>query len=288
MALLVVPSSRIARLAAIALLSSLPLGCGGRGPRNAPDSSDGGSSADAGPATSIQGAATDGTLTQSYGVTINGHGAGPFGQLTISGNVGTVVYQGRSVPAVVYEEIPFPAANNQTLYQVLAVDVDRWIVAWAYCGSGRLTTIWYETTDGTAGTFENATGNCSSDAIVTDSLVRFDAFDLPFPALVSGFSIDGANVRFDGMHPGTATFGSKDWTFHPFGQVDCSMDCGTPAWWELHSVLVDESTGRNCFGIFYLSEDVTNEVQLSYMLCLPTLDDPTGGSEYFEATSSHP
>jgi hypothetical protein len=58
----------------------------------------------------------------------------------------------------------------------------------------------------------------------------------------------------------------------PFTVVDCSKSCGTPGWYELHSILWESETGEIAYGIFYLTTGHPHQVQLEYTLELPSLE----------------
>ena len=61
-----------------------------------------------------------------------------------------------------------------------------------------------------------------------------------------------------------------------FQDVDCTTTCGTPGWYELHSVIWDDAAQKALFTIIYLSTDQHAEVELSYSRSLPDLGDPIG------------
>jgi hypothetical protein len=77
--------------------------------------------------------------------------------------------------------------------------------------------------------------------------------------------------------------GGVPWTVSPFALVDCSTGCGTPGWYELHSIYWNAAGTSTCFGIFYLVEGSPSSVALDYSICLPGLDDPTDGGAVFRA-----
>jgi hypothetical protein len=237
-------------------------------------------------AVSLSVPATSGQLPLGYDATITGMGSGDVGALQITANSGTIEVQGTSLPAVAYEQIPFGA---YTLYQMLAVAPDHWVIAWAYCNGGVLDSVYIESTNGIAGEQLNATGTCSATSgPVTNASVDFPAMDLPPPTLVSGFTVTGTDLTYDGAHTGRMVIGQDNWGFFPFTTVDCSTACGTPGWYELHSILWDQATQRACFGIYYLVLDNTDQVMLDYVICLPNLTDPVGAGAKFTATYTYP
>jgi len=65
----------------------------------------------------------------------------------------------------------------------------------------------------------------------------------------------------------------ETWSLVPFNTVDCTADCPGGSWIELHSMLLRDQQG--CFAILYLFPQSPDHVQLSYTLCLPSLERPT-------------
>jgi hypothetical protein len=122
-----------------------------------------------------------------------------------------------------------------------------------------------------------------------DAFVEFPPVDLPAIDLVQGFAMQSPQLSFDGSGAGVMELGSGSYSVYPFNAVDCSTGCGTPGWYELHSVLWDPTTADACFGIYYLFvESPPVDVQLDYVLCLPTLEDPTAGGVSLSAMYSYP
>jgi hypothetical protein len=262
------------RAARLAAASALVLACGGHG-------------AKAG-STNIKTAASNGTLTPTFELTLSGTGSASIGQVSLVHNVGTLAYGGHDVPVVAFQTFTVPYSPD-TVFVLLAVDHSRWITAYAYCAGGELHRFWAETTDGKAGRFENATGSCTSASAAMPTPVHIDASELPPPTLSKGFTMTGSNLNYDGTTPGSATFAGATWTFYPYDFVDCSGGCGGTPNWELHALFTDAATGRTCVGALYLPTTVTNTVGLSNLFCLPTLEDPNHGTPVsFAATSTHP
>lgn len=235
---------------------------------------------DLAPAPHLSVGATDGTLTLAGAdFSVDGIGSSVVGSFSLSHGSGTIELNGKSVRAAVYQRQMFPAQNLR-LYQALAIEPDRLWVLWFYCDtmSPALETVYFEATDGTMVQSEPAMGNCQDANMTSMVAAQFPALDLAEPALVDGYTIDGANVKLMGAQPGSVTLGGKTLTVFVFNTVDCRQGCGTPGWTELHSLLWDRDGGRVCFAIFYLSEGDSTHVQLAYSLTLPTLDDPAGNA----------
>ncbi|MAQ15684.1 MAG: hypothetical protein CMN30_12930 [Sandaracinus sp.] len=240
-----------------------------------PDAAD--PSGDAGPAEGgLLVAATRGELTLPFGLAIRGTGTRRFGEITVDDAIGTVTYRGTEERLVVYERTDWPEAN-QTLFQALMPRDQGWVVLWFYCQEGALTGVYSESTDGDLLVWNPGTGTCVDTDGETTTPVELDEVRLPDPLLYEGTIITGPNVELGGATPGWVELGAQRFVVHPFEHVDCS-ECAMGGWNELHAMLVDEATGRACFGIFYLYLDDPTRVDLTYSLSLPDLSDPAGHS----------
>jgi hypothetical protein len=215
-------------------------------------------------------------------VQISGQGSDEIGKVQITSSVGTIDFQGASLSALTYE---VQSLAGETLYQTLAVGSDSLAVFWIYCQAGEINYLYREDTSGVAVTYEEGTGTCSDDGKAVTVMISLPAFVLnPPPGLVPDVVMQGAGIAYDGGAPGFAELAGSRWTFFPFNTVDCAT-CGTPGWFEVHSLLWDASASQAGFGIFYMIDGDADSVQLSYSLILPTLAslDTT-----LPATWSHP
>lgn len=239
---------------------------------------------DAGAPDRIRAAATNGAISLPFTVDIAGAGSGVVGEVAIGGGTGTVVVKGAKLPALVYERQPF---GEYVLYQALAVAADRWYVLWAYCRGPQLSYVYYEGTDGTAIAYEPASGTCAESESPSAPSIAFPALDMPIPPLLQGFEVTGPDVDIRDGAPGELRLGGPPLTVLPFDSVDCTQDCGTPGWREIHALLWDRKRERACFGIFYLFDQAT-PVLLTYSLTLPDLSDPAGRLELAGTTWTAP
>jgi hypothetical protein len=271
-------------------LTTLAFGCSassqnGSNPSTACADCDAGSAPSPSPAvTSIEIPATNGELSLPYSVTMQGAGSNYVGAVSISGDVGTIVFDHVTLPVVAYTQDWFAAANRNA-YTILAAQSAFWVVFFAYCDtSGNLTDVWYETTNGAPDTDETATGTCVTSATTVSAKVQFPAVNMPFPSLASGFTIDGANIHYDGTTPGTFVDATTTRKFFPFTTVFCTT-CGVPDTYELHSILWDPNAQQACYGIFYIGT-IPGQVGLNLALCLPSLTKlPVG---VYPATATTP
>jgi hypothetical protein len=219
--------------------------------------------------------ATDGELALPFTVGAQGAGSVRTGEVAITEGAGTLVLEGETLPAIVYEQQPF---FDYVLYQTLAVAPDRWWIVWLYCRNGELVWVYSEATDGTPIDYEAATGTCDELAAASSAHAVLPASTLDPLPLLGGYAVDGPQIHLDGTAPGTVTLAGLPLAFHVFGEVDCTQDCGTPGWRELHGVLWDEAGMRACFAILYLF-DSGDPMLMTYSLTLPDLSDPAGETE---------
>ena len=240
--------------------------------------------------------ATQGTWTVAEDVTFQGKGAGDLGAIDITHGVGTIQFHGESTPVFFYTSTSVPTGtgdagqfSGERDFEIVGMTADRAVLAWITCDNGtKLTWIYYESTDGLATKSElAATGTCSTTTQTTDEAVSLPALSIPPPTVVSGFTIDGASIAFDGTQPGTASFAGTSWTMYPFNVIDCTT-CATPGWFELHSLFWEPGAQTISLAIVYLEAANPNSVALAYLIRLPQLDDPIGQRLDLTATWTTP
>lgn len=272
-------------------LAVISLGCGGSDDHPAPLTSSAGAAgsgaAGSGGGAGLGGAAggatgplvvapTMGDLPLTFTFAAKGSGTKKVGAIDLAADVGTVAFGGTTYAAVVYEHQPWPS-QGYDLFQVLAVGEDRIFVAWMYCQSGALTYVYFEGTDGTKVQYEPAAAGstCAFTDQATTAKVSLPAVSMPVPVDATGFSATMTQLTLPQGGPGTLALGGTKLTVFPFNTVDCTKDCGTPGWWEMHSLLWDPTSSRLCFAIFYFEPGKTGG-QVTYALTLPVLSDPVG------------
>jgi hypothetical protein len=213
--------------------------------------------------------ATDAMLDVPFTVSAAGAGTKAIGQIALTNGVGTVEIDGQEVQAAVYEQQPF---GMYTLYQTLAVSPGRIDVLWLYCNAGVLDFVYHEGTDGTGVIDEPATGTCTASSTASVEQVTFPAVDMAYPPLLTGYTVTGAEVSIPSGMPGSVTVGGTMLTVLAFNAVDCSTGCGTPGWYEIHSLIWDPKVAKVTFAIFYLFPSGM-PVEVEYALTLPDLSD---------------
>lgn len=233
----------------------------------------------------IEVAATQASVELPFTVSITGHGKSFIGDVSIEGDAGTVVLGGSELPLVTYEHQRW-SEFGYDLYQGFAVAEDRWYALWFYCEGEQLSYIYAEGTDGTPMDYELASGKCLASDAPTSPEVSFPAVSMPKPPIVKGFTVKGPKIEIADGAPGHMELGDTDWSLLPFETVDCSKDCGSPGWYELHSILWDPTTHRAGFVIVYLLEG-QSEVLATYAITLPDLADPVGSTSFETTEITH-
>jgi hypothetical protein len=289
------------------VLAAVLLACGCSSPRESPgggvaeagDDSSGAGGDSSGPggdsgSTTIDVARSHGAWQADQDVNLTGNGSGALGAISIAHGVGTITFQGTPVDAFYFTGSAVPlgtdAGPDSSLAQerdleIVAVAPDRIILAWITCYEGDLAYVYYETTDGVASSkSQPASGTCAVTGSPYAEAVSLPALSMPAPALVSGFTITGPQLSFDGASAGQSSFDGATWAMYPFHVIDCTA-CASPGWYELHSIFWSASQGAACAGILYLQESSPSQVELAYLICLPSLTSPISSDQLFFASS---
>jgi hypothetical protein len=204
--------------------------------------------------------------------------SGRVTEINLVHDAGTIVFEGQRLPVLAYVETPADGLGFDQ-FNLLAVAPDRWVVLFVYCSSDTLTTIWSQATDGTELDAQDASGACRIDHRSTSASVDFPAF--AFQPATSSLrpQIRGTRIGLGGGGAGWLALAGGRRTLIPVGFVDCSTDCvQMPGWYELHSVLWDPVERKAGFGILYFFLDRPQEASLYFVIDLPDLTDPTGGT----------
>jgi hypothetical protein len=177
--------------------------------------------------------------------------------VSIASNQGTVGFGGRGpFPAFLYIRIPFAAANS-TLYGGLGVESGTWYPFYLYCSAdGRLTRVYGEMTNRDVAVDDNVVGTCTDQGVAPMAPVSLAANTLSPVALTCGFSVHGpgSSIDLEGSQNGNVTFLGTDSIAPPFHTVDCRTGCGTPWWYELHTIVWNQVQQAVGFEIIYLDD----------------------------------
>jgi hypothetical protein len=216
--------------------------------------------------------ATDGTLALPFALDAEGSGADRLDAVSILDAAGTLALDGVTHLAVAYQDHDWEGTGYH-LYDLLSVaeDGSDLAVTYLYCQEGALP---YAYTESFAHPmdWETASGSCDGSAQPSTANVSFPALTVLPGAFDPGVVIDGDDVAWDGAE-GHVTLGGNRRALRPFNTVDCT-DCPGGPWLEVHALLDGDADA--CFGILYLFPDDPTFVQVSYGICLPTLERPEG------------
>ena len=224
------------------------------------------------------------TVNAASPAMVLGSAGGDIGQISLDHGIGTIEVRGTSLDAVddgVGFDFPSP---GDSLHTVLATDGNELALVWLYCHGGSLYHVFYEGADGVLHGDVDARGQCAIDTTATPGTTSFRALELDFPALDRGFQIDGPELSFDGVNPGTVTFEGSAVVLLPFARVDCG-DCrsdGNDGWQEMHSLLWNAATQDLGIGIFYFF--VQGQVILASPVYPAAVVVPTPDGSSFDAT----
>jgi hypothetical protein len=205
--------------------------------------------------------------------------------VAIVSNQGTVSFGGRGpFPAFIFNRVPTDNADTFT-YGGLGVLDGTWFPFVLYCSSdGRLTYIYGEMSDRDADVFVGVDGTCSTQGVGFPATVSLPAHTLSRIALTCGFSVsapppDTLDIM-SSMVGNMYLLGDLS-SVYPFHTVDCRSGCGSPGWYELHSIIWNPIQQAAAFGIFYLDDagvHVDNGVILPSGQALST--DPFTGATW--------
>jgi hypothetical protein len=171
-------------------------------------------------------------------------------------NKGTVAFAGSGpVPAFIYKRIPWPDVGF-TLYAGLGVTDGAWLLFWIYCApDGTLGRFYGERTDATGTLNRVITGTCTEIATTWNMPVEAPAHTLRNIPMTCGFSVATADgsISLGSSRPGVASIQTVPATALVFSTTDCRTDCGSSAWFELHSILWDPTRENVAFAVWYLA-----------------------------------
>ena len=186
---------------------------------------------------------------------------GPTGTIvSISESQGTIAFEDRG-PVRAFLFLSEPQAGNQgILYGGLGMGDGAWFPFWLYCSTtGRLTRIFGEMTDRDVGLDLEVDGTCTDTGTPATKPIVFQPQILTNVALTCGFTADApgmpVSLMLRGGQPGHVSFDGDDATVLPFHTVDCRSGCGSPGWYELHTLVWDPSRSVVAFSVFYLASD---------------------------------
>lgn len=227
---------------------------------------------EAGPPTDIAIAATTGQAQLGFTLAASGAGQKRLDALDIAKDVGTLTLEGKAHRGIAYQMHDWGQAGY-VLYDVLSIaeDGSDLAVTYLYCQDTNLPYAYTESLVHPMD-WETTAGTCEGTGDAITASADLPALNVTTQPLDTGISIQGGDLQL-GPAGGNVVLGGKQWQLVPFNTVDCSTDCPGGSWYEIHTLLTADQQG--CFAILYLFPDSPTYVQLSYTMCLPTLERPT-------------
>ncbi len=215
-------------------------------------------------------AASHRVIPRAFDATITGSVAAPLGAIAITANAGTLERDGAQAQVALYNSVPFA---GYTVFGSFVVTPDRWDIAYAYCMGGALKDVYSERVGPGGFVLSAASGSCDVVQGSTPTTFDFPAFTIPTPPAFGQATVHGPAIDLDRG----AGYVALEGMMQPavvFNTVDCATGCGTPGWYELHTLVWNDATHAATFVIIYLRLDDPTHVLLAYAMRLPTLDDP--------------
>ncbi|HEY1550827.1 MAG TPA: hypothetical protein VGG28_23520 [Kofleriaceae bacterium] len=229
-------------------------------------------------------AASHGTIANDFTATIDGSGTPPeLGPVSIDADTGAITIDGESGDTALYNTELF---SGYQIFGSVVISPDRWAIAYPYCMGDSLVDVYTELVGSGGFVLMPATGSCTESMSPADTVVDLPAFTIPMPAASGDATVSGSEIELDHGSGQIAIDGAMQPAV-VFNTVDCSTTCGSPGWYELHTLVWDAASEAATFVIVYLEIGTPGSVQLSYGLRLPTLDDPFD-NEVLDATWTEP
>jgi hypothetical protein len=215
--------------------------------------------------------ASQGTIANTFQATIAGSGTPPaLGAVAIDADTGTIALDGESGETALYNTEAF---SSYQIFGSVVIAPDRWSIAYPYCSGPSLVDVYAEAVGSGGFALLPATGSCAFAMTAATTAVDLPAFTIAMPAASGDAIVTGTQIDLD-HGAGQIAVGGVMEPAVVFNTVDCSTTCGSPGWYELHTLIWDAASQAATFVIIYLEIGSPDQVQLSYALRLPTLDDP--------------
>jgi hypothetical protein len=211
---------------------------------------------------------TTGTIAVDFTATsVVGNGTTRLGAVAVTANAADYALLGVNYTGVAYQHHVWA---GYTLYDIVSVadDGSNLAVTYLYCQGTGLPYAYTESFT-LAMDYETMSGTCAGTEADTSVPVSLPALTAPPTPMDTGMTISGTDILL-GASGGHLDLAGKTWELLPFNTVDCSTECPGGSWYEIHSLLV--RAGEACFTILYLHLADPSTVQLTYTLCMPTLD----------------
>jgi hypothetical protein len=230
----------------------------------------------------IEVAETD-ARTDVVALSVQGRGDDFVGNVSLVDGVGRLSLGCEAVPAAIYSR---GSGNEGQWFNGVAVKPDRLYPFSLLCLAGELRGFYYQGTDGTASTYEPATGSCRELSATVSSRVRLPAANVVLPKLVSGFTIDGRELSLALDGKGSLMLGGVEQRFAVFDVTGCGDDCEDDEWHSLHALIWQPGEQNVSLAQLELfgPED---PIELDFTVTLPSFTSELAGLS-FDATFTTP
>jgi len=227
---------------------------------------------EAGPTLGVAIPATTGQAQIDFTLAASGAGQKRLDALAIAQDTGTLTLTGSAHRGIAYQMHDWGQAGY-VLYDVLSIaeDGSDLAVTYLYCQGTNMPYAYTESLVHPMD-WETTSGTCEGTAAPLTASADLPALNVTTQPMDTGISIQGSDLQL-GSGGGNVVLGGKQWQLVPFNTVDCSTNCPGGSWYEIHTLLTADQQG--CFAILYLFPDSPSYVQLSYTMCLPSLERPT-------------
>jgi len=226
------------------------------------------------------------SLEAEFSVDASGYGTDRLGGIEVAANIVELELSGVAHRGLAYQHHDWQG-TGYVLFDLLTVAADgsNLAVTYLYEQDGGLPYAYTESFDHS---MDWETSGGTVDWAEEPTTVRPELPELvarPSPLDV-GISIGGEQLWLEGSE-GEITLAGATYELMPFATVDCT-DCPGGPWLEIHALLGgDEQSTRKschqsalaCFGIVYLFPNEPDYAQLSYGICLPSLETPEADFE---------
>jgi hypothetical protein len=237
-------------------------------------------------------------LETAFTVDASGGGEQRLDSVSVQGNLASLVLSGVPHTGFAYQHHDWQS-TGYVLFDLLTVadDGSNLAVTYLYGQDGQLPYVYTESFEHPMD-WEVSSGTVSWEQTPTTIQPQVPALEARPNPTDLGIDMDGEELWLEGSSGGVVVDGVS-FELLPFASVDCT-DCPGGPWLELHSLLVpgdgaalsrgaavdSNAAGRGggtsasaCFGIVYLFPEDPSYAQLSYGICLPGLETPSGEYE---------
>jgi hypothetical protein len=127
--------------------------------------------------------------------------------------------------------------------------------------------LWYAGTDGTSLSWESEGGICSEHEQAARVRVTLPEIAMPMPALVTDYTISGAEISLAPSGRGTVLWSGADADLFVYDADPCD-DCADSQWYALRALIRDSEAGTLTAAKLFLDEE-DEDVTIYQSVTLP-------------------